>query len=692
MAESKNTIFQSIGDALLYGFDKNVQQQQKRVRSYTINNDETLLKTKDKNEYEKTKLQLKQEKYLANQWYGASLNLGQAASLVTNNLLLMYRDADIMDGFPEIGAALDTYMEESCTTNSKGQILNISSKSDRIKKILEDLFVNRLNIHVNLPMWVRGMCKYGNSYILLNITEKNGVIGGRQLPVYEIERVENGAYNPYLMVPNTHNQNRDTEFVWMGQNSGMPFKNWQIAHFRLLNDSLFLPYGVSILNKARRHFRILSMMEDMMLIYRLERSIERRVFKIFVGNIDDPDIPAYVQEIANSFKRTPIIDPETGQLDLKKNVLDASHDIFIPVRDMSAPNPIDTLPAASNLDKIEDLKYIQNKVFAALRMPKEFLNFEDAAGDGKNLAIKDIRFTRTINRVQQSIIMELTKIATIHLYLMGFKDELTNFKITMNSPSTQAELLRLEELSKRIQLANSAVQDPGNGIQIYSLTRAQREILGWTDEEITQNMLEIRMEKALAAELAKTEQIIKRTGLFDKIDHLYGVPNAEYATAESGEVDEGGMPGGGGGGSFGADFSSGIEGSGGEGEEMPAPEEGSPELGGGMTSPGTSELPPVEGSVPPTEEEPQKMESILKHINKLLVENKIRSSQNINRIQDAYLKKYISYLNKGKNIVEEVEITTPIIDKAFIKNEEINDIVKILDKKINDKKNKNING
>ena len=668
MAENKRTtVFQDLGNALLYGFDKNIEKQQKKVHSYTINNSDTIFKTKDQGEFEKTKTQVRQEKYLANQWVSAGLNLSQTTALVSNNLKLMYRDCDIMDGYPEIGAALDLYAEESTVTNMKGQILNITSNSDRIKKILDDLFVNRLDIHINLPMWSRSMCKYGNAFVMLNITDDNGIIGARQLPVYEIERVENGVYNPYVVVPTDFQKNRDTEFIWIGQNVGMPFKSWQMAHFRLLTDSTFLPYGTSVLNKARRHFRILSMMEDMMLIYRLERSIERRVFKIFVGNIDDADIPAYVQEIANTFKRTPIIDPETGQLDVKKNMMDVSHDIFIPVKDANASNPIDTLPAASNLDKIEDLKYIQNKLLTALRIPKEFLNFEESAGDGKNLAIKDIRFTRTINRIQQALIMELTKIAIIHLYLNGFADELGNFKISMNNPSTQSEILKLEELSKKIALAQTSVTDPGNGIQVYSLTRAQREILGWSDEEITQNMLEIRMEKALAAELAKTEQIIKRTGLFDKIDDIYGEPDAEYMS-DAGMGEEGGAGGGGfggGGGGFGGDL-------GGESGSEP----GGEELGG--------ETAPEAPSTAPEAEAPPKLEATMKKANKLLTERKNALREINDKRKDIYLNNYLKYLNTGKNRVNEnLEEIVPIINQAFIKNEETNKLIKMLDDELN---------
>ena len=230
-------------------------------------------------------------------------------------------------------------------------------------------------------------------------------------------RIENGIQNPYgvgmsvsVNTADVKDNDLSTQFIWLDDNnSQIPFRDWQIAHFRLLENSLYLPYGCSFLNSARRHWRMLSLMEDMMLIYRLERSVERRVYKIFVGAIDDADVPAYIEQIANEFKRTPIIDPVTGQVDLRKNLLSIDNDIFLPVRDENAPTPIDTLQAGQNLTAMDDIKFIQNKVLTALRIPKTFLNFEEAAGDGKNLALMDIRFTRTINRIQQAFLMELTK-------------------------------------------------------------------------------------------------------------------------------------------------------------------------------------------------------------------------------------------------------------------------------------------
>jgi hypothetical protein len=302
-----------------------------------------------------------------------------------------------------------------------------------------------------------------------------------------------------------------------------------------------------------------------MLTYRLERSIERRVFKIFVGTINDEDVPAYVQQIANNFKRTPIIDPLTGQIDLRKNFLDVSSDYFIPVRTESAPNPIETLPAANNNTSMDDINYMHNKVLSALRIPKTFLNFAEAQGKGQNLSLMDVRFSRMINRVQQAILMELNKIAIIHLYLLGFHDDLTNFTLSMNNPSSQIEAMELEALQTRVQIAQAALADPGTGIPLVSQHYVLREIMKFSDAEIKDIFNEIRLEKALAAELEKTSQIIERSHIFDPVDRIYGKPNAEYQAGAPGEEGMGGEGGLGGGPMGGADFGGGLDDFGGPG-------------------------------------------------------------------------------------------------------------------------------
>ena len=1123
---------------------------------------DVVYKTEDPAEYQAKKLELQQNKYLQNRWIRTNQNLSMSAFAGLSNLKLMYRDADLMDSYPEIGAALDIISEESVLTSGSrnGMVVNVSSKSDRIKSILEDLFVNRLNLQVTAQMIMRAMVKYGNQFMLLDIDKNLGVKGWRQLPVGEVERMENGIINPYggqnsiaMATGSVDNVDMSTKFVWTNEMGGdmVPFRNWQIAHFRLLHNSMFLPYGCSGLLAARRHFRMLALMEDMMLIYRLERSMERRVYKIFVGALDDKDIPGYVEQIADQFKRTPIVDPLTGQLDLRKNILPvwkktpiplldgrtitieelanefdegktnyvysiqnkthkivpgkvvwcgknytadqlykitldddsymvmageheiimrdgskkradevvagesvmpfyrknenisytkeayyeqvynpnsgkyeythkliassikknkptnntvhhknfnkfdnrpcilqwmdwfehrdyhlslnkderirklrkissserwnkegyrekavrnmtiafdeyvwnnineaikngfiysqktaidfvnnnliehlieinrcnkihkykkitkpvfkqrivdlgynnfaeyleekfeeynlgnpedrmteqrsriakkynvitnlgnrwentdrrdeiiekirlavkekynpisaekkkvsfddsiwnelhinivkkeiktqkdiieylncnclehinsvnytkvnkitktilsarikelgfknakdyiesqkknhkikcveiiggddvycmtvvgdkgeedrhnfairtfnplkaslepinvsgcfisncASDDVFIPTRNENLTNPIETLAGAKNLDAIDDIKYIQKKVCAALRIPQSFLNFEETQGDGKGLALMDVRFARTINRYQQAFLMELTKVATIHLYLLGFDDDLTNFTLTMNNPSTQAEQLELENLSKKISTVRDAVSDPGNGIPAMSLQRALKEIMKWSDKDIKENFEEIRLEKALAAEYEKTAQIIKRTGIFDTVDRIYGEPGAEYQE-EQGGGPEGGPDGGpmGGGGGFGGgldDFGApggdeGLEVGGEEGTE-PVQDMGAEPAGGGE-APAPEEMPESKKIKKPLITEGKKS----KIIN---IQNK-RTNQIFNRLVENM---------ESKEHEDEIPTRVDVYDKSLMISEEFHAMFNKLD-------------
>ena len=653
-----------------------------------------LYRTTDKKDYENKKLELQQNAYLKDRWIKANIDLSVTAFSGLNNVKLMYRDCDLMDAFPEIGAALDIVSEESTITSDNGMVVNVYSKSDRIKSILEDLFVNRLNIQVTAPMVVRAMCKYGNQFMLLDVDSKLGVKGWKQLPVFNVERVENGVGNPYgqsmynVVGRNTDTSKVDTstKFVWVDENnSQVPFRNWQIAHFRLLTNSLYLPYGCSYLNAARRHWRMLSLMEDMMLIYRLERSIERRVYKIYVGAIDDADVQAYVENIANNFKRTPIIDPMTGQIDLRKNILSVDQDIFIPVRDQNAPTPIDTLSGAQNLTAMDDIKFVQDKVCTALRIPKTFLNFDEAQGDGKNLALEDIRFTRTINRIQQAFLMELTKVASIHLYLLGFTDDLTNFNLTMNNPSTQAEQLEIDNIQKKISAARDAISDPGNGIPVMSQTRALKQIMGWSEKEIKDNLEEIRLEKGISAELEKTSQIIKRTGLFDTVDRMYGEPGAEYQDdmqQQGNPMEGGGAPMGGGGPIGGDDFGSGLDDLG-----MPGGDEEG-DISGLEGSEPTSEMggePSQEGGGTPMESV-NNNKPLITELRRNSYKKSLRDSEiKVNMLFSKYLK-HLNDLNESKK--QEISIEkADIYDKSLLINEEFNKMIEGLEKKLNEEKN-----
>ena len=500
-------------------------------QKFNIGSDE-ILKTDSKKEFEKDKLQIQQSLYLSNQWQKIDNELYTKSIYYEPTRLASYYDYESMEFTPEISAALDIYAEECTTPSEKGYILNLYSESTRIKSILGDLFNNILDVNTNLPMWIRNTCKYGDNFVYLKIDPEKGIIGCNQLPNIEMERNEGHSYLNQLN--NDDEEAHVVEFKW--REKELKFNSWEIAHFRLLGDDRRLPYGTSMLEKARRIWKQLLLAEDAMLVYRTSRAPERRVFKIFVGNMDDKDVEAYIQKVANKFKRDPVVDPSNGNVDLRMNQMAVDQDYFIPVRDPAAASPIDTLPGATNLSEIADIEYIQKKLLASLRIPKAFLGFEEVVGEGKNLALLDIRFARTINRIQKAIIQELNKIAIIHLYVLGFEDELENFSLGLTNPSTQAELLKLEQWQTKITLYKDAVGDPGSGIAPVSATWAKKFILGMSDEEIKLDSQQQRFEKALSGELEKTAETIKKTGLFNNVDKLYGEPvKADEPAGEAGD-------------------------------------------------------------------------------------------------------------------------------------------------------------
>jgi hypothetical protein len=534
MAEEKYTVWQRLGK--VFGPNATLDQQSPVFKF----DKKELLKTTDKQEYEKEKLQAQQTMYIGKQWQKVESNLYQQAVYYEPTRMASYYDYESMEYTPEISAALDIYSEESTTPDQDGHILKIYSESKRIKSVLTDLFTKRLDINTNLPMWTRNTCKFGDNFIYLKLDPEKGIVGCQQLPNIQIERLEKGM----RFQPDKYSQDMENDalkFVWKEKN--MEFNVWEIGHFRILGDDRKLPYGTSMLEKARRIWKQLLLSEDAMLIYRVSRAPERRVFKVFVGNMDDKDVDPYVQRVASKFKRDQVVDSKTGNVDMRYNQMAVDQDYFIPVRDPAQTSPIETLPGGTNLSEIADIEYIQKKLVTALRIPKAFLGFEDAVGDGKNLALLDIRFARTINRVQKSMIAELNKIAIIHLFLLGFEDELTNFTLGLHNPSKQADLLAIELWKEKMLLYKDAVTSIENSVAPVSASWAKKHILNFSDEEIRLDLQQQRIERAVSAELAKTAEVITKTGVFDNVDNLYGKkegePGAETPPEEGGE--EGGM-------------------------------------------------------------------------------------------------------------------------------------------------------
>ena len=590
MSNNNLTVWQRLSKAFgpnsLLGQDFPVYQLDKKE----------LLRTRNKAEYEREKLQAQQTYFLGNQWAKVENNLYSQAIYYEPNRMAATYDYESMEYTPEISAALDIYAEESTTTNEDGFILQIYSESKRIKSVLADLFNNTLDINTNLPMWTRNTCKYGDNFVFLKLDPEKGVVGCQQLPNIEIERREISQAGKANVEVGQTELNRQLTFEWKTKN--MTFQSWEIAHFRLLGDDRKLPYGTSMLEKARRIWKQLLLSEDAMLIYRTSRAPERRIFKVFVGNMNDDDVEAYVNRVADKFKRQQVVDSKTGNVDLRFNQMAVDQDYFVPVRDPATPSPIETLAGAQNLSEIADIEYIQKKLLTALRVPKAFLGFEEVVGDGKNLSLQDIRFARTINRIQRSMIQELNKIAVIHLFLLGFEDELSNFTLGLTNPSTQADLLKIDVWKEKVLLYKDLVSDPGNGIQATSSTWAKKHIFNWSDEEIRLDLQQQRLERAVGEELKQTPTVISKTGIFDNLDKLYG--NQTGATPTQG-AETGALP------ELGAEIG---------GEAPPPPPPAGPEAGGEAAA--GPEAPP-----PPAEVTPESMKERLN----ILVENDLIESK-----------------------------------------------------------------
>jgi len=340
--------------------------------------------------------------------------------------LELFRDYDVMDMDPIIASALDIYADECLVPSEFGHVLTIRSQNENIKKILENLFNDILNIEFNLWSWTRNMCKYGDFFLRLEVSPEYGVYLVHPISPYELTRVEGSDPKNINYVKFQHD----------GLGGGMEYENFEIAHFRLLSDSNFLPYGKSMIEPARRVWKQLSLMEDAMLIHRIMRAPEKRIFSIDVGNLPPSEIDGAMQKIMTQVKKVPYIDERTGDYNLRFNLNNMVEDFYLPVRGGDSGTKIDTLPGM-DFTGIEDLEYVRNKMMAALKIPKAFLGYDETISGKATLAAEDVRFSRTIGRIQRILVSELTKIAIVHLYVQGYQDaSLVDFELELSNPST----------------------------------------------------------------------------------------------------------------------------------------------------------------------------------------------------------------------------------------------------------------
>ena len=393
--------------------------------------------------------------------------------------LQLYSDYEAMDTDPIVAAALDIISDESTTRNEYGDVLNINSSDENVRKVLQNLFYDVLNIEFNLATWIRNMCKYGDMYLKMEVSEKFGVYNVIPLSVYEVVREEgtdpeNPSYTRFTLDPNglasgaTNTIRRDQ----------FSLENYEVAHFRLLTDSNYLPYGRSYLEPSRKVFKQLMLMEDAMLIHRIMRAPEKRVFYINIGNTDPDKVEQFMADTANKMRKTPYIDQNTGDYNLKFNIQNMTEDFFIPIRGNDASTRIDTTKGL-DYDGTGDIEYLKAKMMAALKIPKPFLGYEEGVEGKSTLAGMDIRFARTVERIQRIVESELTKIALVHLYSQGFNDEqLVDFKLELTVPSIIYEQEKVE-----LYTAKSAVSQQLVDQKLFSKDWIYENIFGLSPDQ-----------------------------------------------------------------------------------------------------------------------------------------------------------------------------------------------------------------
>ena len=393
-----------------------------------------------------------------------------------------YIDFDQMEYTPEIASALDIYADEMTTSSRLHPMISIECPNEEIKALISSLFNNILNIEFNLFGWCRSLCKYGDVFLYLDIDEDRGIQSAIGLPSMEVERLEGeDKTNPNYV-----------QYQW--NSAGLTFENWQLAHFRVLGNDKYAPYGTSVLEPARRIWRQLTLLEDAMMAYRIVRSPERRVFYVDVGNIAPEDVEGYMQKVMTQMKRHQIVDPTTGRVDLRYNPMSVDEDYFVPTRG-AVSTKIETLAGGSYTGDIEDVKYLRDKLFSALKVPQSYLSRGDEGDEDKTtLAQKDIRFARTIQRLQRSVLAELEKVAIIHLYVLGFRgDDLVSFKIGLNNSSKIAELQELEHWKSKFDVAGAATEG------FFSRRWIAKKLFGLSDDELLRNQRELYTDRKFDA-------------------------------------------------------------------------------------------------------------------------------------------------------------------------------------------------
>ena len=457
-----------------------------------------------------------------------------------SNKLELYTDYEAMDKDSIIASVLDIYSDECTLKNDMGDVLRIKSSDENLKKVLHNLFYDVLNIEFNLWAWIRGMNKYGDYYLHLDIEPEVGIVNVSPMSTYEVERVEGfNPDNPYEVkfklssmsaAPNSYN-------IMGKAREGVEFDFYQVAHFRLMADSNFLPYGRSMLEPARKTWKQLTLMEDAMMIHRIMRAPEKRIFKIDVGNIPPGEVDQHMRNIIDQMKKVPYIDQNTGDYNLKFNMQNMLEDYYLPVRGGQSGTEIDSL-SGMEFGGIDDIEYLKNRMMAALKVPKAFIGYEEGVEGKATLAQQDIRFARTVERIQKIAVSELTKIAIVHLYTQGYEGaDLVNFELELTTPSVIYEQEKAALWTEKTTLVSSMKE-----LKMISQEWMYKNIFNMSDDEWKLEQAKVINDLKLGF---RQEQIVNEGNDPVKTGESFGTPHDLAVVSQQPAEEEGGSPEGG---------------------------------------------------------------------------------------------------------------------------------------------------
>ena len=425
----------------------------------------------------------------------------------------LFREYMMMERDPIISRSLDLLSSEVTLPNEDNSVVEVNSDNENIKVSLDYLFHEVLNVNFNLQSWVRQMLKYGDCFIYLNMADTYGITDAIPFSVLDVER---------------HEEEEGTHFT--AQNvMADKIPEERMIHFRMSKDAEFLPYGVSLLEPIRRHWKQMTLLEDFMMVYYLMRSVNQRVFRVDVGNLAPKDVPSFVEKFQQMLKRQPLVDEKTGEYDIKFDPMTVLEDIILPVREGYENTDFDEIPASTETSITEGIEYFRKKLMTGLGIPNFLLNYEEQINSRATASAEDLRFAKNVIGIQKIILSELETIAVIHLILQGYsKKDIHSFELKLTNPSDLKEMEELEKLERKINIASSMID-----LGLHPKEHIYEHVFGVGSEEMKKMMdgvVEDKINEKLNEDLINNAEIPEEEEIEDDSDDT-----------ETGEGSQGGL-------------------------------------------------------------------------------------------------------------------------------------------------------